>query len=310
MPVESRSDSSATTSTRRSGGRASAARRADAFGGGASAAIVPNSPQPGQRPSQRPGRRPALGAHVLDRLRPSPWAVHRTRAIRRQRVPAQERSERRTGVRRDSVAPWRARSSVRNARWSSGAARCTTRSLRRLHGSRPERTTASSSTRVWQRRGARHPALGAAARELPPYDQPVRTPTTCSQSIPQAAVCGAADEIELERDSARLWHWRARTAELQAAGVADPAGAVRDVRPADRRDGDARVRARAPPRPDARRLPRVRQGLPPSLTEPARRGACDRRRAAPRARLARGAGAGLGRRPARHVISTPLSSAT
>ena len=51
-PVEIRSDSSATTSTSRSGARA--APLLPPRGTGASATIVPNSPQPGQRPSQRP----------------------------------------------------------------------------------------------------------------------------------------------------------------------------------------------------------------------------------------------------------------
>jgi hypothetical protein len=30
------------------------------------------------------------------------------------------------------------------------------------------------------------------------------------------------DEIDLERESARLWHWRARTSEIQANGLVEP----------------------------------------------------------------------------------------
>jgi hypothetical protein len=53
--------------------------------------------------------------------------------------------------------------------------------------------------------------------ELPPYDTPFE-----AEEVAGAEVDGAelreADEIELECESARLWHWRARTTGLQSAG--------------------------------------------------------------------------------------------
>ncbi len=53
--------------------------------------------------------------------------------------------------------------------------------------------------------------------ELPAYDQPFD-----AKQVAAVALDGAdlrdGETIELERDSARLWHWRARTTGLQAEG--------------------------------------------------------------------------------------------
>jgi hypothetical protein len=54
--------------------------------------------------------------------------------------------------------------------------------------------------------------------ELPAYDQPFDAEQVAAVSLEQAELRDA-EEIELERDSARLWHWRARTTSLQAAGA-------------------------------------------------------------------------------------------
>jgi hypothetical protein len=54
--------------------------------------------------------------------------------------------------------------------------------------------------------------------ELPPYDQAFHTADVVAVD-PTEGRLRPADEIALERDSARLWHWRARTAELQRAGT-------------------------------------------------------------------------------------------
>jgi hypothetical protein len=54
--------------------------------------------------------------------------------------------------------------------------------------------------------------------ELPAYDQPFDAEEVAAVGL-DAADLRDAEEIELERDSARLWHWRARTTSLQAAGV-------------------------------------------------------------------------------------------
>jgi hypothetical protein len=53
--------------------------------------------------------------------------------------------------------------------------------------------------------------------ELPPYDQPFPAEETVETELDEAKLRDE-EEIELERESARLWHWRARTTELQAAG--------------------------------------------------------------------------------------------
>lgn len=56
--------------------------------------------------------------------------------------------------------------------------------------------------------------------ELPQYDQPFDAAEVVAVETGPAALRGE-DEIELERESARLWHWRARTTGLQAAGAVD-----------------------------------------------------------------------------------------
>jgi hypothetical protein len=54
--------------------------------------------------------------------------------------------------------------------------------------------------------------------ELPAYDRPFAS-AAVAEADPAKGELRERDEIELERESARLWHWRARTAELQAAGA-------------------------------------------------------------------------------------------
>jgi len=54
--------------------------------------------------------------------------------------------------------------------------------------------------------------------ELPPYDRPFDTDEVVNANA-AAGELRDPDELELERDSARLWHWRARTTELQQSGV-------------------------------------------------------------------------------------------
>jgi hypothetical protein len=56
--------------------------------------------------------------------------------------------------------------------------------------------------------------------ELPPYDRPF-DPDDVAAAALDGAKLREEDELELERESARLWHWRARTSELQAAGVVE-----------------------------------------------------------------------------------------
>ena len=54
--------------------------------------------------------------------------------------------------------------------------------------------------------------------ELPSYDQPFDPEEVAAVKL-DGADLRDTEEIELERESARLWHWRARTTSLQAAGV-------------------------------------------------------------------------------------------
>ncbi len=53
--------------------------------------------------------------------------------------------------------------------------------------------------------------------ELPPYDRPFATGELLAAE-PESGRLRDGEELELERESARLWHWRARTADVQSAG--------------------------------------------------------------------------------------------
>jgi hypothetical protein len=59
--------------------------------------------------------------------------------------------------------------------------------------------------------------------ELPAYDQPFdaeQAAAVVEDAVElEDAELREGEEIELERESARLWHWRARTTSLQAAGA-------------------------------------------------------------------------------------------
>ncbi len=54
--------------------------------------------------------------------------------------------------------------------------------------------------------------------ELPPYDRPF-DPEEVVATDPDGAELRDAEEIALARESARLWHWRARTTEVARTGV-------------------------------------------------------------------------------------------
>jgi hypothetical protein len=58
---------------------------------------------------------------------------------------------------------------------------------------------------------------------LPPYDKPFRTQEMAGASL-DGPDLRPADELEAEREAARLWHWRARTSELEAATIDLPQG--------------------------------------------------------------------------------------
>ena len=56
--------------------------------------------------------------------------------------------------------------------------------------------------------------------ELPPYDTAFEAEEVAGVDV-NGAELREVDEIELECESARLWHWRARTTGLQAAGAVE-----------------------------------------------------------------------------------------
>jgi hypothetical protein len=56
--------------------------------------------------------------------------------------------------------------------------------------------------------------------ELPPYDHPFDSAEVANARLENAALRDA-EEIDLERQSARLWHWRARTSALQSEGAVE-----------------------------------------------------------------------------------------
>ena len=56
--------------------------------------------------------------------------------------------------------------------------------------------------------------------ELPAYDTPFDPDEVAAAALDDAALRNG-EEIELERETARLWHWRARTSELQDRGDDD-----------------------------------------------------------------------------------------
>jgi hypothetical protein len=53
--------------------------------------------------------------------------------------------------------------------------------------------------------------------ELPPYDRPFDSAAVARADLTRARM-REPEDVDLERQSARLWHWRARTTALQAAG--------------------------------------------------------------------------------------------
>jgi hypothetical protein len=70
---------------------------------------------------------------------------------------------------------------------------------------------------VWQGEALGTLLWALQLAELPAYDRPFDSELVVSLD-PGSGTLRDGEDIELERDSARLWHWRARTTELQAAG--------------------------------------------------------------------------------------------
>jgi len=70
---------------------------------------------------------------------------------------------------------------------------------------------------VWRGEGLGTLLWALQLAELPAYDVPFDADALLEATLEEARL-RAAEEIELERESARLWLWRARTTDLQAAG--------------------------------------------------------------------------------------------
>jgi hypothetical protein len=89
--------------------------------------------------------------------------------------------------------------------------------LRQALGSLPSDDPAVVDA-VWRGEGLGTLLWALQLAELPAYDTPF-DPDALLEATLEEARLRDAEEIELERESARLWHWRARTTSLQAAGA-------------------------------------------------------------------------------------------
>ena len=73
---------------------------------------------------------------------------------------------------------------------------------------------------VWAGEGLGMLLWALELAQLPPYDRPFDAEQLVATALDEA-ILRPADEIERARETARLWHWRARTAVLQAEGEVD-----------------------------------------------------------------------------------------
>ena len=143
--------------------------------------------------------------------------------------------------------------------------------------------------------------------ELPPYDEPFSTDDVVAAPLGSASLRDR-EAIELERESARLWHWRARTTAVQADGTIELPGnfaSFDQLVAATAMRGFEQGLLPAPMRGDFRAYGKVYRHLSAEQHAEAH---LDRRRTPARADLAVRRGRQLGRCPSRHVISTPLLS--
>ena len=75
----------------------------------------------------------------------------------------------------------------------------------------------AAATAVWRGEALGTLLWSLELIELPPYDRPFETAAVV-RAGPTGARLRDAQDVDAERQSARLWHWRARTTVLQAAG--------------------------------------------------------------------------------------------
>jgi hypothetical protein len=86
--------------------------------------------------------------------------------------------------------------------------------LARLEGDGEEQAVVDA---VWRGEALGTLLWALQLAELPAYDRPFDADEVAGASLEGAAL-RPAEEIEQERESARLWHWRARTTTLQQTG--------------------------------------------------------------------------------------------
>jgi hypothetical protein len=76
---------------------------------------------------------------------------------------------------------------------------------------------------AWSGEGAGTLLWTLGLLELPPYDEPFDGEAVARASF-EGGTLREREEIELESEAARLWHWRARTAALERGGRAELPG--------------------------------------------------------------------------------------
>ena len=268
----------------------------------------PELPAAGAAPEPAAGRRAALGAHMLD--------GGGLRSHGQLTVLAGPDGNRAAS---ETIDPQRSpgRSCVRFA-WMARRSPVAVEGHRALPcaagraGGRPrpacprrEPTLRSSMPSGRARRSAR-----SSGRSSSPSSPPTTGPSTPTGRLgrPGQRDLRAAEDIELERDSARLWHWRARTTELQTAGGPElPAryATFDQLIAATAMRGYEQGILPSPLRGDFRAYGKVYRHLTPEQHAEAYSIAVERHHAL---NWLCGGRHDLGRRPARHVISTSLSS--
>jgi hypothetical protein len=85
--------------------------------------------------------------------------------------------------------------------------------LRRLEGGDAEPGVVDA---VWRAEALGTLLWALQLQPLPAYDKPFRATDMAAADLKEADL-RPGEELEAERDAARLWHWRARTSELAAA---------------------------------------------------------------------------------------------
>ena len=78
-------------------------------------------------------------------------------------------------------------------------------------------TDPAAASAVWRGEALGTLLWSLELAELPPYDRPFDSAAVARADLARARM-REPEDVDLERQSARLWHWRARTADLQSDG--------------------------------------------------------------------------------------------